>query len=279
MNQLKEMRIVLLGKTGDGKSSSGNTILGDSSSNTFQAKSSPSSVTKTCEAHMGRRAGKETSIQIIDTPGFFDTRLSEKELVTEVFRCFTMSVPGPHAFVIVLRLGRFTEQEIETVAKIREYIGNDAFRYTVVLFSNGNDLDDDQTIEQFADQSVELKELVKKCGGRCHVIDNKHWNQQHEYRSNRVQVEKLLDTIEEMVRQNGGGCYSNQMLQLVEKQIQDEQKKIVEEMKESISEAEIREKAKEKVTESLIAKFGKLPLLTVLGAFLGIGLCVAKMLR
>ena len=65
-------------------------------------------------------------------------------------------------------------------------------------------------------KSEDLKKLVEKCGGRYHVIDNKRWNQEHEYRSNSVQLEKLLNTIEEMA--NNGCCYTPTMLQAAKKE-------------------------------------------------------------
>ena len=210
------MRIVLLGTTGDGRSSSGNTILGNSSRTKFLTKCSPTSETSKCEVQMGLRAGKETRIKIIDTPVFFDTRMSDEELKPEIVKCIVTTAPGPHAFIIVLSVGKFAGEELATVAKITQSFGEDALKYSAVLFTHGDDLDDDQTIEQFVEQSKELKELVEKCGGRCHVIDNEEWNKEHEYRSNSAQVKKLLNTIEEMA--NNGCCYTPTMLQAAKKE-------------------------------------------------------------
>uniref|UniRef100_A0AAY5EM70 AIG1-type G domain-containing protein n=1 Tax=Electrophorus electricus TaxID=8005 RepID=A0AAY5EM70_ELEEL len=202
---MDERRIVLLGKTGDGKSSAGNLILGEK---VFGTECS------------NTKSINEKLITVIDTPGFFDTSLTSEELNSEILRCVTECAPGPHAFVIVLKVGRYTKHEIETVKKITESFGEDALRYGVVLFTFGDQLTEGQTIEDFVKESRVLQQLVNKCGGRVHVIDNKYWNeQQDEHRSNRVQVEKLLNTIEEMVRENRGECYTNEMLQLVDKVI------------------------------------------------------------
>ena len=270
------MGIVLLGKTGDGKSSCGNTILGDSSGTKFLAKCASISVTRNCEVQRGHGMGSQTQIEIIDTPGFSDTSLSDEELKPEIVKCITTCAPGPHAFIIVLRVGRYTHQEMATVAKITRSFGECAFPYTVVLFTHGDDLDEGQTIEQFVEESEDLKELVEKCGGRYHMIDNKRWNQEHEYKNNRVQVKNLLNTIEEMVRQNGGGYYTNEMLQAVEEAIQREEEKVRKENPNEIDESKIREIAIQRFTEKLFAKCAGVATGALLGAFLGFGTKAAQ---
>lgn len=51
-----------------------------------------------------------------DTPGLFDTSLTQEQLMEEIQKCVYMSVPGPNVFLLVIRLGvRFTEEERNTL--------------------------------------------------------------------------------------------------------------------------------------------------------------------
>ncbi|XP_076027735.1 GTPase IMAP family member 9-like isoform X2 [Genypterus blacodes] len=204
-----ERRIVLLGKSGAGKSSLANTIFGESM---FKAKLSSKSVTSYCQAESKTVNGRR--IKLIDTPGFFDTEMKEEELKPEMVKCISECLPGPHAFLLVLKVETFTQQENDVIKKITQYFSEEAWKYTTVVFTHGDQLEENE-IKKFVVNNELLRGLVEKCGGRCHVIDNKYWkdNQQDEYRSNKFQVKQLLNTIEKMVEGNGGGCYTNEMLQ------------------------------------------------------------------
>lgn len=222
-----ELRIVMVGKTGVGKSAVGNTILGKTA---FKSELSCSSVTSDCNKAKAEINGRD--VAVIDTPGLFDTKLTNDEIVERIKKCISLCAPGPHVFLVILQLGRFTKEEVETVEIIKGIFGEGSSKYTFVLFTHGDRLaKNKKTIHEFVKENSTLYTFIQTTTGQYHVFNNSD--------EDPMQVNMLLKQIDELVMKNGH--YTNSMFQRAEQAIQEEQERIQRETQMDAKQA--REKA------------------------------------
>jgi len=176
--RLSLLNIVLLGMTGTGKSSLGNTLL---ASNEFRVEINQNSVTTNCIQKTCLSDGYY--VNIIDTPGFFDTNkdfpeeIRNEQTKDEVTRCIRICPEGIHAFLFVISgATRFTSESLMTLDLLKDYFGcADLLNYVHVIFTHKDELDRHKIgTDEFLTSKLtpELTSFIESINHRVHFVNN-----------------------------------------------------------------------------------------------------------
>lgn len=195
---MEERRVVLLSLPGEGKSSCGNTILG---SDRFRTDCSFQHVTTVSESISAMVENRQ--IMVVDTPGFSAAVLTPRKMYNEILNSIKKADPGPHAFIIVVRIGRITEANIKLFEMLPIVFGKGALKYTMIIFTHGDQLKG-RSINNLIIEDHRMSKLVSMCENRYCVFDNTKT-------TNREQVRHLLMKIDRMVTANDGLHYTPEM--------------------------------------------------------------------
>ncbi|XP_006808894.1 uncharacterized protein LOC102784893 [Neolamprologus brichardi] len=188
---LVDRRIILIGLSGGGRSSAGNTILG---SERFPTGCGFEPVP--AEVVSGSAAVEDCWITVVDTPGFTARDSDEDQLAKRLRMIIKQSDPGPHAVVFVVRIGRMSREDSALLAALRKMFSVCSGNYSMVLFTHGDELRG-RSIDQMIQSNSCVSELVSMSPGRFCVFDN---NQ----KGNRKQVREFLRHVENIISENRG---------------------------------------------------------------------------
>ncbi|PON81438.1 LOW QUALITY PROTEIN: AIG1-type guanine nucleotide-binding (G) domain containing protein [Trema orientale] len=176
----EDRTVVLVGRTGNGKSATANSIIGRK---IFKSKARSS--------------------------GLFDLSAESEYAGKEIVKCVSMAKDGSMQYFFSVR-GRFSHEEKAALCSFEALFGKEIVNYMIVVFTGGDELEEnEETLEDYLGRECPepLKDILTQCDNRVVLFDNKTKDE-----SKRVnQVQKLLSLVNKVLEQNGGHPYTDKI--------------------------------------------------------------------
>ncbi|XP_055870845.1 uncharacterized protein LOC106050165 [Biomphalaria glabrata] len=202
-NVLDEVDLLLIGKTGNGKSSLGNSIMRKA---VFEFNDTLSTVTQAiadavCEFH-------GTRIKVVDGPGIGDIDKSQEkgtvDIINSMSEAIAINPRGYHAFLLVFKFGsRLTSEDKNVISILKKIFGESFFvKYCILVMTCGDQFESDISID-FLDwvanqRCTVFRSFLEECSNRIVLFNNKTADKERQ----EGQLMKLLNIVKTLKLQN-----------------------------------------------------------------------------
>ncbi|VDI33411.1 Hypothetical predicted protein, partial [Mytilus galloprovincialis] len=239
-----ELRLIVIGKTGVGKSALGNFICGKEG---FHSESGAGAVTQCC-SHI-KCFIHNRQVTVIDTPGIFDTEHEKDFVETQIRHCIGIGSPGPHAILFVMSLDeRFKEEDNRAIREFLKFFGKTMLNYVLVVFTHADVLERrNKSLEEYLKTSpTKLRDLLQSCGNRY-----LHLNTRSEGKERDKYLEILFSEIDKIKLKN----FEDENFRKTEQLVIKREDEIAAEVERRLKkmDQELKERA-EKLVESVITE-------------------------
>lgn len=193
----------------------------------------------------------------MDTPGLFDTTMTDQEVKRELAKSMGMTAPGPHIILLTINVGRFTKDDYDAVKDFDKHFGDRIYNYLIVVFTKADSLEENVQISDYVKNSPQpLKDILNLCENRYIGFNNSLSGNSRD----RL-VEQLIEKMDVVLQRNDSSSYySNEMYEEAERIEKDRQMGEAERLQRIEKDRQMREAANmdtQRTIQQLISGFIK----------------------